>query len=81
MQPSPSVTIVPAIVRVVDVERQEAAEPPEVAPGGFHQPSRPRSGLEPLEVEHHLDRPAVVLAEVHDPIRPDTGHRRREQAR
>ena len=36
------------------------------AASGFHQPSAPAFGLEPLQVDHHLERPAIALAQVHD---------------
>ena len=57
---------VPAIRGIVDVQRQEAAEPPQVAPRGFHQPSAPASALSRSRSMHHLHGPAVVLAQVHD---------------
>ena len=57
-----------AVVGVGDVERQEAAEPPEVAPGRVPAAVAAPLGLEAVEVEDHLDGPAVDLAEVHHPV-------------
>ena len=68
MHPSPRDDDVAAIVGVVDIERQQTAEPPEVAPCGFHQPSRPAVPFEPVEIEDHLDRAVVALAQVHHPV-------------
>ena len=35
---------------------------------GFHQPSRAAFAFEPIEIEDHLHRAVVALAQVHHPI-------------
>jgi hypothetical protein len=57
-----------AIPRVVHVQGEQAAEPPEVGAIGIPESGRPEVGPQAIEVEDHLDGSAVDLAEVHHAV-------------
>ncbi len=44
---------------------KSAAEPPQVGPCGVPPAVSPAFGLEPLQINHHLERAAIVLAQIH----------------
>src|SRR5208283_5486906 len=52
-------------LRVVDIERKQSPEPPEVASGWVPPAVASALGLEAIEIHHHLDRPAIVGTEIH----------------
>ena len=56
---------VAAVVGVGDVQRQQPPNRQRSRREGSHQPSRPTFRLEPLEIQNHLDRAVVALAQVH----------------
>ena len=56
------------IARVVDIERKQSPEPPEVASGRVPPAIASALGLEAIEIHHHLDRPAIVGTEIHRSI-------------
>jgi hypothetical protein len=59
----------PAIRAVVRIQRQEAAEPPEIAPTGGPPPVTAALRPQTLQVQHDLDRAPIALAQVHHPAR------------
>ncbi len=57
------------IVNLIDIQRQERAEPPKVRPGRIPPAVAAAFGAQPIQIEHDLNRPAVELAQIHEPVR------------
>jgi hypothetical protein len=53
------------IGNIVDVERKQTPESPEVASGRVPPAVASTLCLETIEIYYHLDRPAIVRAEIH----------------